>query len=65
MDLMLTYPHITVGVNKHSKVSSGQFEHCPVDRVLDNVCIFYRIQTGSESNSFEETRMWSIDLTTI
>ena len=42
MDLMLTYPHITVGVNKHSKVSSGQFEHCLVDHVLFNVCIFYK-----------------------
>ena len=39
---MLTYPRITGGVNKHSKVSSGQSEYCLVDHVLFNVCIFYR-----------------------
>ena len=42
MWIMLTYPRITGGVNKHSKVSSGQSEHCLVDQVLFNVCIFYR-----------------------
>ena len=42
MDLMLTYPRITVGVNKHSKVSSGQFEHRLLDQVVFYVCIFYR-----------------------
>ena len=39
---MLTYTRITVGVNKHSKVSSGQVEHCLVDHDLFNVCIFNR-----------------------
>ena len=48
---MLTYPRITGGVNKHSKVSSGQSEYCLVDHVLFNVCHINKLRAFIDISS--------------